>query len=89
MKILKTNKTTIFHWDHVPKGLTGPFHALALQLLANGVIGLKVHDITKVGTNKLTTEHVSITLPNGTDDEGFELPAYMIDQSYTNMSTLE
>jgi len=66
MKILKTNRTTIYHSDHVPKGLAGPFHALAIQLLANGIIGLKVHDVTKVGTNKLTAEHVAITLLNRT-----------------------
>jgi len=89
MKLLKTNKTTIFHSDHVPKLRTGPFHALALQLMANGIIDLKIQDVTKIGTDKLTAEHVTIILPNGKYDDGFELPAYMMNQSYNNMTIVE
>jgi len=89
MKLLKTNKTTIFHADHVPRVRTGQFHALALQLLANGIIDLKIQDVTKIGTDKLTAEHVTIILPNGKDDDGLELPAYMMNQSYNNMTIVE
>ena len=73
----------------MPKLRTGPFHALALQLLANGIIDLKIQDVTKIGTDELTAEHVTIILPNGKDDDGFELPAYMMNQSYNNMTIVE
>ena len=45
--------------------------------------------MTKIGTDKLTAEHVTIILPNGKDDDGFELAAYMMNQSYNNMTIVE
>ena len=50
IKVLKVNKTADFHEDYVPVKLMGPIHALAMQLLAEGIIELKVSDHTKVRT---------------------------------------
>jgi len=86
LKLLKQNKTTIFYSDHVPKKKTGQFHALAIQLLAKGIIGLDIPDNNKAGTNKLTGEHIRITLPNAVDSDGLVLPAYMVQNSYKNLS---
>ena len=89
LKLLKQNKTAIFHSDHVPKKKTGQFHALAIQLLAKGIIGLDIPDNNKVGTNKLTGEHIRITLPNAVDSDGLVLPAYMVQTSYENLSCVQ
>jgi len=49
LNILKMNKANIFHANHVPKSLTGQYHALTLYLLAMmGIIGLEATDTTKV-----------------------------------------
>ena len=64
------------------------YHALALQLIAKGVIGLTVTETAKIGTNKISTDNIAITLPNATDGDGIILPAYMLDQVYAGMTTL-
>jgi len=89
LKLLKQNKTTIFHSAHVPNKKTGQFHALAIQLLAKGIIGLEVTDTSKLGTNKLTADHLGITLPNVMDSDGLMLPAYMIKNSYKYLTCVE
>ena len=89
LKLLKQNKTTIFHPDHVPKKKTGQFHALLIQLLAKGIIGFDIPDSNKVGTNKLTGEHIRITLPNAVDSDGLVLPAYMVQNSYKHLSCVQ
>ena len=48
LKLLKQNKTNIFHSAHVPKKKTGQFHALAIQLLAKDIIGFEVTDTSKL-----------------------------------------
>ena len=40
VKLMKQNKITIFNSAHVPKKKTEQFHALVIQLLAKGIIGL-------------------------------------------------
>ena len=89
LKLLKQNKSTIFHSAHVPKKKTGQFHALAIQLLANDIIEIEVTDISKLGTNKLTADHIGITLPNAKDSDGLMLPAYMIEESYKYLTCVE
>ena len=60
-----------------------------MQLLAKGIIGLDIPDNNKVGTNKLTGEHVRITLLNAVDSDGLVLPAYMVQNSYKNLSCVQ
>ena len=52
IKVLKVNKIDYFHEDNVPMKLMCPIHALAMQLLAKGIVVLKVSDYTKIGTEK-------------------------------------
>jgi len=89
LKLLKQNKTNIFHSAHVPKKKTGQFHALAIQLLAKDIIGFEVTDTSKVATNKLTADHIGITLSNAKDSDGRMLPAYMIENSYKYLTCVE
>ena len=44
IKYLKIKKEDIFHENNVPNKLMGPIYTLALQLLAKGIIELKVSD---------------------------------------------
>ena len=88
MKMLKANKLSIFHADHVPKANMGQYHALALQLVAKGVIALEVNDTSKIGTNKFNADHVGITLPNTSDGDGIVLPAYMLDHIYAGLTSM-
>ena len=88
IKMLKSNKHLIFHKDHVPNTTMSQYHALALQLIAKGVIGLNVTENSKIGTNKISTDNIGIMLLNGTDRDGIILPAYMLDQVYDGLTTL-
>ena len=89
LKLLKQNKTKIFYSIHVPKKKTRQFHALGIQLLAKDIIGFDVTDTSKVATNKLTADHIGITLPNAKDSDGLMLPAYMIENSYKYLTCVE
>jgi len=89
MKLMKENKTRIFHADRIPKTNTGQHHALALQLFANGIIQLEMINNSKLGSNKITNDDFHITLPNAKCDDGLFLPAYMISPSYNCMTTIE
>ena len=51
MELMKENKTSIFHADHIPKTNTAQYHALALQLVANDIIQLEMINNSKIGTN--------------------------------------
>ena len=82
LKLLKQNKTKISYSAHVPKKKTGPFHALAIRLLANDIIGFEVTDTSKLGTNKLTADHIRVTLPNVKDLDRLMLTAYVIENSF-------
>ena len=89
MKLLKSNKTNIFHADHIPKTNTGQYHALALQLVANDIIQLEMINNSKIGTNKISNDDFHITLPNTKCTDGIMLPAYMVSSSYNCMTTVE
>ena len=64
----------------------GPIHALALQLVAKGIIGIEVSDRTKIGTDKLKNDHFVISLPNGVDANGAFVPAYTIATKYDSLN---
>ena len=86
MKAMKGNKQLLFHADDVPKGTKmGQIHALALQLLANGIIGLVVEDQTKIGTDKLNQDHTGVTLLNAKNGHVM-LPAYFVDSCWKGMN---
>ena len=61
-KMINVNKDDIYHADDSPGKMMAPIHALIMQLLAKGIIELKVYDTTKVGTDGLTDSHVMISL---------------------------
>ena len=42
--------------------LMGPIHALAMQLLAKGIMELKVSDRTKIGTKKMNDRDIIVAL---------------------------
>lgn len=52
-KSMKIYKDQLFHPQDVPKGPMAQFHALAPQLVAMGMITLKVKDNKPIGTDKL------------------------------------
>ena len=62
IKVLKVRKTDISHESDMPSTFMGPIHALTMQLLAKGIIELKVPDRTKVGTNDLNDKHIVVSL---------------------------
>ncbi len=67
----------------------GPVHGLALQLYALGIIGIDVADTTKIGTERLDTSHLRITLP--AKDFGGEvgfMPVYAVMDSYHGLNTV-
>ena len=86
--MLKSNKHLIFHENHIPKTTMGQYHALVLQLIAKGVIGLDVSETSKIGTNKLSTDNIGIILPNASNGDGIILPVYMLDHVYAGMTSL-
>ena len=55
----------------------GPLCDLGLQLLTKGIIALSVTDMTKLGTTKLRSYNLAVTLPSGLDAEGNRMHAYM------------
>ena len=85
MKTLKAKKDNLFHADDVPKHFMGPLHALALQLFAKEIIGFRISDTTKIGTNDLKVEHVLINLPMASV-AGEVMPAYVVNDSYSGLN---
>ena len=63
VKLMKAHKGLIFHEDDVPGREMGQVHALCLQMIAKGIIVLKVDDKTKVGTDKTTRRELAATCP--------------------------
>ena len=53
IKLMKENKALLFHDDDTPKRSIGQIHALALQLVAAGIVSFGIRNTTKVGTDKL------------------------------------
>ena len=63
VKLMKANKGLIFHQNDVPGREMGQVHALFLQMIAKGIIQLKVDDKTKIGTVKVTRRDLSVACP--------------------------
>ena len=86
IKTIKEHKDFIFHPKHVPTTKMGPIHALVLQLLSKGILGLGVNDIKKIGKKSLSTNNVTMTLPFAINEEGMKLPAYFLTQKWVGMN---
>ena len=78
IKALKAKKEDIFHPSNVPNKKMGPIHALTLQLLLKSIILIDIIDKTKIGTNKLREEHLTLLLPTANNLEGCIFSAYTI-----------
>ena len=57
----------------------GPFHGLALQLVAKGIVAIEVEDKSKLGTEKIVQNDLILTLPEGVDEFGDISPTFMSD----------
>ena len=88
IKALKSKKEDIFHASNVPNKKMGPIHALALQLLSRGIISVDVVDRTKLGTDKLREEHLTVSLPNAPDSDGCIFPSYTIPSTWDGLNTV-
>ncbi len=64
VKVIKLHKEKIYQSNDVPNRLMGPIHALCLQLIANGMILLLVHNDKQamIGKTDLRTSHVVLKL---------------------------
>ena len=59
-------------------------HSVCLQMIAGGLLALKVNDATKVGTDKLNGAHLCVVCPNARyykDGNILCAPAYLRDES--------
>ena len=84
---MKQDMGLIFHVDDVPKKKMGPIHALALQLITKGIIGLAVTDHANIGTDKLCAKHLVVTIPMAKQGS-ITLPAFMFDSSWEGLNVI-
>ena len=86
MKAMKQARKTIFHRDDVLViGKEGQVHGSCLQMMARGLIALRVADNTKAGTDKLTRTHLCVVCPNAKrvqDGNILQAPGYMRDECW-------
>ena len=87
VKMIKERKEYIFHQNDVSEVKMVLIHALVLQLLARGILALGVLDMTKIGKQKFSAAHVSMTLPTSMGGN-IALPAYMINSNWEGMNYL-
>ena len=88
-RTLFDERESIFAFGYVPKTKPmGPFHGLALQLLAKGIVALEVEDKSKLGTKKIVQNDLILTLPEGVDEFGDIFPAFMTDVAYNGLDSV-
>ena len=90
VKAMKSSKNAILHPKDVRKKSMGQIHALVLQMFANGIIALDVKDTTKIGTDKLLLQHMSIKLSTETQmrrGNAQRLPAFMMENFWDGINT--
>ena len=84
LKAMKREGKTIFHRDDVPPLRNqSQIHAVCLQMVAGGLLALKVKDATKIGTDKLNKRHLCVVCPNtkyAKDGNTLCAPGYMRDE---------
>ena len=89
VKALKLKKEFFFHENHVPKTNMGPIHALCLQLLGRGIIGLHSSDSSKIGTDKFDENDVVVRLLDAVDESDPDQclhPAYTLNERWNGMT---
>ena len=59
-----------------------PIHALMLQLFANGIIKFVIAESKMIGTNMLSTKHVTMGLVYGYNSAGLCKPVYEMDDCW-------
>ena len=64
-------------------------HYMLLQLVSKGVIQVEVADVTKVGTEKVGKDHLIVTLGVSKDNDGDELPTYLLESAWEGMTYVE
>jgi hypothetical protein len=91
VKIMKSNKELIFHRDDIPnKHQMSQIHAVALQMVAAGMIDLAVKDKTKVGTEAMSKANILIrTKVTNIERDGKQYctPTYMVDTKWEGINT--
>ena len=86
LKAVKPERKTISHRDDLPSLLNqSQIHAVCLQMIAQGLVALKVKDATKVGTKKkkLNRAHLCVVCPNARyakNRNTLRAPAYLRDE---------
>ena len=89
-KSMKAYKDQLFHPQDVPKGSMAQFHALTLQLIATGIIGLKVKDNKHIGTDKIQMTNVTVFLSFGQKKLSHNLvvnqPAFLMNNNWSNLN---
>ena len=65
----------------------GPFHALMLQLVANGIVKLGVSDSNKVGKDKLSVRDMELKLATITHESILQR-AHIVPHMYDNMTAI-
>jgi superfamily II DNA helicase RecQ len=86
---LKKSKAEFFHEDHIPGDHdAAPIHALALQLVAAGILEFDLNDKSKAGTKKLSEKNAILKLGITDDGDGNEMPAFMLDSSWIGITTV-
>ena len=81
VKVLKKCKSGIFHKKDVLKD-SGQIHAVCLQLIAAGIVSLKVTDTSKIGTKKIGRNSIAVFCSNDKALRGDRLhcrPAMYVD----------
>ena len=86
LKAVKQERKTNFHRNDVPPMTNqSQIHSVCLQMIAGGLLALKVNDATKVGTDKLNGAHLCVVCPNARyykDGNILCAPAYLRDECW-------
>ncbi len=84
IKFIKGVKNDIFEPGEVPGNVDGTIHALCLQLVANGIVDMKISDAGRslIGTNQLEAKHVVVQL--GVESSG--MPALFGESNWKGMT---
>ena len=84
VKAMKRERKTISRKDDAsPVNNQSQIHGVCLQMIAGGLLALKVRDPAKVGTDKLSRAHLCVTRPNKSstrDGNTLWAPAYIRDE---------
>ncbi len=93
IKRMKSSKHTIFHEKDVPSKNMMQIHALALQLVSNGIIAINVKDKNKIGKETIAYDDLFVTLPhtamNRPNQTSVMLPGYLVPENWATINTYD